>query len=414
MSQSKQARAPKILRRRTRRDDLPEEIVLEILARLPVKSLLKFRCVCKTWYSYITNPNFISTHLLCYNNNHDGGYVIHMPKATFSMAYFHLPHSQICTLAFDRTFETISEFRIPFTFESGYPSLVGSCNGILCFTDFIISKSKDVYLWNPSIRKFKRLPNTCLTQLSNVALGFGYDSQNNDYKVVRFSWTIAKPKPPPEVEVYSLSSDSWKIIELGISWRPNVLAHYFNYTLTFPFVIGHLHWMIEMIDEGGAQEGRFTSMILSFNVNSEKFKELPLPDDEGNCISKCLTSFKEKLALIKFESCVPPHSMLLCSIWLMREYGVFDSWNKLCVVPVESYPNFIGFTKYGLLLVRKWSQLVSTNSELESKDKSFLIDPETLHEKEISYIGNHIDNRFDIAAYMENLTLLDGENLVSY
>lgn len=89
---------------------------------------------------------------------------------------------------------------------------------------------------------------------------------------------------------------------------------------------------------------------------------------------------------------------------------MFDSWNKLCVVPVETFPNFIGLTKYGLLLVRKWSQLVSTNSELESKGKSFLIDPETLHEKEISYIGN----RFDIAAYMENLTLLDGENLVSY
>ena len=172
--------------------------------------------------------------------------------------------------------------------------------------------------------------------------------------------------------------------------------------------------MVEML-EGGAQEGRFfTSMILSFDVNSEKFKELPVPDDEGNCISKSVMSFKEKLAMIKFESCVPPHSMLLRSIWLMREYSVFDSWNKLCVVPVESFLNFIGFTKYGLLLVRKRSQLVSTNSELESKDKSFLIDPETPHEKEISYIGNQVNNPLDIAAYMENLTLLDGENLVSY
>lgn len=80
-----------------------------------------------------------------------------------------------------------------------------------------------------------------------------------------------------------------------------------------------------------------------------------------------------------------------------------------CAVPVESYLNFIGFTKYGLLQVRKRSQLVSINSELESKDKSFLIDPETVHVKEISYIGNQVDNPLDIAAYMENLTLLDGE-----
>ena len=410
MSHRKEARSPMIVQRRTKHD-LPDEIVLEILARLPVKSLLRFRCVCKTWYSFITNPNFISTHLLCYN--HDDGYVIHMPKTNFFMVLFHRPHCQICTVASDRTFETMSKFRIPFTIESGYPNLVGSCNGILCFTDFITAKSKDVYLWNPSIRKFKRLPNTCLTLLCNVALGFGYDSQNNDYKIVRFSSTIAKPKLPPKVEVYSLSSDSWKRIELGILWRPNVLAHNFNCTLASPFVSGHLHWMIEMIEKGSGQEERFTSMILSFDVSSEKFKELPLPDD-GSCFTKGLTSFKGKLALIKFGSRVQPRSMLLCSIWVMREYGVFDSWNKLGVVPVGSYLNFIGFTKYGLLLVRKRSELVSTNSELESKDKSFLIDPETLHEKEFSYISNQVDNRLDIAAYMENLALLNGENLVSY
>ena len=339
-----------------------------------------------------------------------------MPKTTCPMVSFRRPHSQICTVASDRTFETISEFRIPFSFQSGYPHFVGSCNGILCFTDFISSKSKDAYLWNPSIRKFKRLPDTCLTQTQvlNVAHGFGYDSLNNDYKVVRISRTCAKPMLPPEVEVYSLSSNSWKRVGLEISWRPNVISYSFNGILAFPFVSGHLHWMIEVIEGGGGQEMCFTAMILSFDVNSEKFKELPLPDDKGSCITKCLASFKEKLALIKFGYGVQPHSMLLCTIWVMRECGVFDSWNKLCVVPVESFLNFIGFSDYGLLLVHKRSQLVSANSELESEDKSVLIDPETLHEKEISYISNQVDNFLDVAAYMENLALLDGANVVSY
>ena len=39
-------------------------------------------------------------------------------------------------------------------------------------------------------------------------------------------------------------------------------GHKFNSTLTHPFVSGHLHWMIEMIEEGGGQERCFTSMIL--------------------------------------------------------------------------------------------------------------------------------------------------------
>ena len=326
-----------------------------------------------------------------------------MPKTTGSMVSFSRPHGQICTVASHHTFEAISELRIPFTFQSGYPHFVGSCNGILCFSDYRSFEFKDVYLWNPSIRKFKKLPDTCLTHLFNVSLGFGFDSQNNDYKVVRISRSTAKPMPPPDVEVYFLSSDSWKRVGLGISWRSNVVFHKFNCTLTFPFVSGNLHWMIEMI-EGGGQERRFTSMILSFDVDSEKFKELPLPDDEGGCITKCLTSFKEQLALIKFGYGVQPHS-LLCSIWVMG-----DSWNKIRVLPIENLTDFIGFTNYGLLLVQKRSQLVSTNSELGRKHKSVLIDPETLHEKEIP----QVDYRLDVAAYMENLALLDGANVVSY
>ena len=103
-----------------------------------------------------------------------------------------------------------------------------------------------------------------------MRLGFGYASQNNDYKVVRISWTRAKCMPPPEVQVYSLSSDSWKRVELGISCWPK-----FNFTLTFPFVSGHLHWMIRKIEGGGGQKRHFIDMIMSLDVNSDKFKELP-------------------------------------------------------------------------------------------------------------------------------------------
>ena len=183
-------------------------------------------------------------------------------------------------------------------------------------------------------------------------------------------------------------------------------GHKFNSTLTHPFVSGHLHWMIE---EGGGQERCFTSLIFSFDVNCERFKELPLAD-EGTYITKCVTSFKGKLALLKFGSGVQPQSML-CSIWVMMEYGVLDSWDKLCVLPIENLADFIGFTKYGLILIQKRSRMVSPNIELERKHKFVLIDLEALHEKEIS---NKVDYCLDVAAYMENLALLDGANVVSY
>ena len=64
-----------------------------------------------------------------------------------------------------------------------------------------------------------------------------------------------------------------------------------------------------------------------------------------------------------------------------------------------------------MLLVQKGSLLVSTNGEIERKYKNVLIDFETLQEKEI---GNQFDYHSDVAAYMENLDLFDGANVVSY
>ena len=179
--------------------------------------------------------------------------------------------------------------------------------------------------------------------------------------------------------------------------------------LPSPFVSGHLHWMFKFLDDEGGQGRRCADLLLSFDVNSEKFNEVPLPN-EGSCFTRCVTSFKGKLALIEFRSVAQPYSTL-CSIWVMREYGVIDSWNKLRVLSIENLHDFIGFTEYGLHLVQKGPRLVSTNSKLKRKHKYVLIDPETLHEKEIS---TQADYRLDVATYMENLALLDGRNVVSY
>ncbi|KAL6137101.1 hypothetical protein ACLB2K_062396 [Fragaria x ananassa] len=40
-----------------------EDVVVEILARLPVKTLMRFRCVCTTWRSLIADPHFVKKHM---------------------------------------------------------------------------------------------------------------------------------------------------------------------------------------------------------------------------------------------------------------------------------------------------------------------------------------------------------------
>ncbi|CAN6235404.1 unnamed protein product [Urochloa humidicola] len=42
--------------------DLSEDIHAEILARLPAKSVLRFRCVCRAWRRITTDPRFLAAH----------------------------------------------------------------------------------------------------------------------------------------------------------------------------------------------------------------------------------------------------------------------------------------------------------------------------------------------------------------
>ncbi|WVZ14044.1 hypothetical protein V8G54_011610 [Vigna mungo] len=41
---------------------LPHELILEILSWLPVTSLMRFRCVSKTWKFLISNPYLVKLH----------------------------------------------------------------------------------------------------------------------------------------------------------------------------------------------------------------------------------------------------------------------------------------------------------------------------------------------------------------
>ncbi|XP_062015337.1 putative F-box protein At3g51171 [Rosa rugosa] len=43
--------------------DYEEDVIAEILARLPVKSLMRFRCVCKSWRALISESYFVKKHL---------------------------------------------------------------------------------------------------------------------------------------------------------------------------------------------------------------------------------------------------------------------------------------------------------------------------------------------------------------
>ena len=145
------------------KNHLPHDVVLNILARLPVKSLLRFRCVSKLWDSSITSPNFISTHLSIVNNNDDD----HAYLIQTCIHYNSSRIPKICKLlCCDHTFDWHFEYSVRSAFDLDTSQMVSSFNGLVCLVRYgnRSTTSDSKFLWNPSIRKFKRLPDPRLSQ----------------------------------------------------------------------------------------------------------------------------------------------------------------------------------------------------------------------------------------------------------
>lgn len=320
---------------------IPENVVFNIVAWLPVKSVIRFRCVCKSWDSFIISPYFISTHLNNNNSKYHGCF-IRVPESFGKKG-------KVCEVFCDRTYYIISEYPVPSGFDRFYVGstsagngIVGSCNGLLCIPHYKGFCVDVIYLYNPVLRKFKKLPDSSFRKRYDwVAAGFGYQSKTNDYKVIRVCCLVGftklgKPKMKRKyAEVYTLSSNSWRRVE--ISLRPNVRLHGNNRISHAIFACGALHWLVDFIEY--EDELQCETKILTFDVYNEKFRDIALPD--GGRRTQHIAAFRGKLAFITVN-----YYDRYITMWVMEEYGdVHESWNKLFSLLIET-GFFYGCTRY--------------------------------------------------------------------
>ncbi|PHT43878.1 hypothetical protein CQW23_17903 [Capsicum baccatum] len=148
----------------------PAEILTEILSRLPVKSLMRFKSVLKSWCSLISSPEFTKYHLsLSANNNKD--FTNHSVMLRIAQPELNLKECPIME-------ETNLDYDMK---KSGIDCVIeGSVNGLIC----LVNEAKELFLWNPAIRKYKKLPDfrTKWKDDGQCTYGFGYDYIHDDYK----------------------------------------------------------------------------------------------------------------------------------------------------------------------------------------------------------------------------------------
>ncbi|XP_056159160.1 F-box protein At3g07870-like [Syzygium oleosum] len=298
---------------------LPHDVAIEVLKRLPVKSLLRCRCVCRSWRSNIDDPRFVALHLR---------------HSALDASRWHLvcrdwcdPVQNLCSLLSHQSLALPSRSQTEIPFVTPPPDsyrIVGTCNGLICVTE----RSRDgygrtMYLWNPFTRKHKavRRPGPDM-ETGRMVLGFGFDARSIDYKIVRILYS-------PEdcfsrfgrVEIYSLLTDSWRSLEGE--------APAFRLDNRAVFLNGNLHWFASY-----RNEGRYRS-IVSFDVAGEVFDEMALLEEifpvDSVYLLSCMAVLNDSLAVFinGGEALDHPDWHSVSSVWVMRDYGVPESWTML-------------------------------------------------------------------------------------
>ncbi|KAL2944900.1 hypothetical protein RDABS01_033247 [Bienertia sinuspersici] len=177
---------------------LPEDLILEILVRLPVKSLIRFKSVCKEWKPIITDPNFAKSQL-----NHSktskcmsSSFVI--IRSDNSMFMLNLDLNNLAsrkTEDIKGKFVPISPRFNPSLERQGY-NILCSFKGILCV---YVCDTENIFMWNPNTNESRLIPSPGGTLRM---IGFGYVSSTNDYKIVLVSWSTF-------IKVYSFRENKW-------------------------------------------------------------------------------------------------------------------------------------------------------------------------------------------------------------
>uniref|UniRef100_A0A2P2Q3F2 Uncharacterized protein n=1 Tax=Rhizophora mucronata TaxID=61149 RepID=A0A2P2Q3F2_RHIMU len=116
--------------------------------------------------------------------------------------------------------------------------------------------------------------------------------------------------------VYSLVKNSARTIEKFPDGYGHVTLQVFG-----TLVATRLHWVV-------AQVRSFRDYwIVAFDLNDEKFHLLPTPDNSHGIILGVLGGCLSMGCKVESEN---------LEIWMMKEYGVKDSWTKLCSISEEN------------------------------------------------------------------------------
>ncbi|XP_071712454.1 F-box protein At3g07870-like [Rutidosis leptorrhynchoides] len=304
--------------------NLSDNHIIDILLRLPVKTIVCCKCVCRDWLNIITDSYFINLHLSnspeCFMVL-DKDYEEPITKPTSlklveiheEHGHNHLHHDPIMSL----------DLNLAPVFQNVRLSAEGSVNGLICFSssDRTIKKT---YICNPITREYMILPKS-INDTRDGIYGFGVSLLTSEYKVIRLYYKLIIMNGPCQLyaEIYTLGTGQWRCLG-PVTYS----VHHFSGT----FLNYHVHW--NFFD----REERLEK-ICTFDFDDETFQLFPSPPVS---LERDTDSFG-MLGVLRGCLCYSYYTPTLnVLIWVMKEYGIKNSWQKEVLIE-GSICSFIGY-----------------------------------------------------------------------
>ncbi|XP_076881627.1 putative F-box protein At2g02030 [Bidens hawaiensis] len=382
-------------------DYLPLEIQDKILKRLPVRSLVRFRSVLKTWKTWIDSSHFVYS------------YTRHQPhtkhrllvrydeerKESFNKTAY---EERFISIADDDTFplDTLPLNSPPRFYDNSgeFYEVIGCSDGLLCF--YSITAPRDSFggravIWNPSIRRALEIdvPNVADGKVYNTVLGFGVCCVTNDPKIAKINYVEYGHESenvtsvPFQVELYTLSTGAWRSLSgnlprISVEFEPVTST---NYSVATD---GFVYWLATDVMLADDMDCR---MIVSFDITCEEFGEVNLPDwlARSNHFLH-MSKLRESLVLLEH---IEESAMDAFTVWMM-EGGLFTPLYTFIVNTPCKQVFVMGFRQRGDAMI-----------EITDYEHAELLVYEQLLEQ-IHNLGlDGSGHAFYVHSYMETLTL---------
>ncbi|CAI9770960.1 unnamed protein product [Fraxinus pennsylvanica] len=298
--------------------NLPWDITIEILSRLPVKSLVRFKCVSKSFYSLISQDSQFKRKHLDQSTRHDLIVNLeHGPERLFSSSLSYLSSD-------DHDQEGVIELPYPIKDNfSEYMTVSRSCNGLFCIQDI----AGIVFIWNPSTRELRRLPD-CPRTNDRIAYSLGYDSSSDDYIVLSIHKSIIGDCAARARTVFQLIS-----LKRDSSWRKILDLPGMKFSLygSYDFYNGAFYWTENIF----IYSRRYGPLVISsFDIKEEKIKKIELSPPSR--YSDQYTIFD--VSVLGGKLCLYSLSSVTSfDLWVIEEYGVMKKILSIRLNEIQRY-----------------------------------------------------------------------------